>query len=295
MGIFDDAIREHLDLKRRHGADEDEVQQLEDEAFGLPARPGDPDFPETGEAEVAGDGAAAPSEALEEAPPAEAPAAGEAPPMEAPSTESPAAEAPPIEAPPTEAPAAEAPPTEAPPPEAPAPEETAEAPTVEPAGAPHPEPTDEAPPHGDPLLQDEGVEPEPPAAAQETPVEDPGASSFTTTEREAIADQPTEFFDQAPAALELDELDLDLEEEAEGSDEEPLTGEEPVEDATPVDELEVVEDTEPAADEAAEPDDEPPDDGEAEDVLEETPEFLRENPDDDELWFEQGEPKDFDF
>ena len=32
-----------------------------------------------------------------------------------------------------------------------------------------------------------------------------------------------------------------------------------------------------------------------EDVLEETPEFLRENPDDDELWFEQGEPKDFDF
>ena len=34
---------------------------------------------------------------------------------------------------------------------------------------------------------------------------------------------------------------------------------------------------------------------EAEDVLEETPEFLRDNPDDDELWFEQGEPKDFDF
>ena len=31
------------------------------------------------------------------------------------------------------------------------------------------------------------------------------------------------------------------------------------------------------------------------DVLEETPEFLRDNPDDDELWFEQGEPKDFDF
>ena len=28
------------------------------------------------------------------------------------------------------------------------------------------------------------------------------------------------------------------------------------------------------------------------DVSEETPEFLRDNPDDDELWFEQGEPKD---
>ena len=31
------------------------------------------------------------------------------------------------------------------------------------------------------------------------------------------------------------------------------------------------------------------------DVLEETPEFLRDQPEDDELWFEQGEPKDFDF
>ena len=54
MGIFDDAIRQHLDLKRRQGADEDELQQLEDEAFGPPARPGDPDFPETGEAAAAG-------------------------------------------------------------------------------------------------------------------------------------------------------------------------------------------------------------------------------------------------
>ncbi len=34
---------------------------------------------------------------------------------------------------------------------------------------------------------------------------------------------------------------------------------------------------------------------EDEDVLEETPEFLRDAPEDDELWFEQGEPKDFDF
>ena len=54
MGIFDDAIRQHLDLKRRQGADEDELQQLEDEAFGPPARPGDPDFPETGESAAEG-------------------------------------------------------------------------------------------------------------------------------------------------------------------------------------------------------------------------------------------------
>ena len=32
-----------------------------------------------------------------------------------------------------------------------------------------------------------------------------------------------------------------------------------------------------------------------EDVLEETPDFLEESPEDDELWFEQKPPKDFDF
>ena len=45
MGVFDDAIREHLELKRHAGADEDELKELEDEAFGPPARPGEPDFP----------------------------------------------------------------------------------------------------------------------------------------------------------------------------------------------------------------------------------------------------------
>jgi hypothetical protein len=34
MGILDDAIREHLELKRRLGASEEEVQQKETEAFG---------------------------------------------------------------------------------------------------------------------------------------------------------------------------------------------------------------------------------------------------------------------
>src|SRR5215207_4711355 len=43
MSILDDAIREHLELKRAHGADESEVKRLEDEAFGPPGRPGDPD------------------------------------------------------------------------------------------------------------------------------------------------------------------------------------------------------------------------------------------------------------
>jgi hypothetical protein len=34
MGILDDAIREHLELKRRLGASEDELQKKETEAFG---------------------------------------------------------------------------------------------------------------------------------------------------------------------------------------------------------------------------------------------------------------------
>jgi hypothetical protein len=37
MGLLDEAIREHLELKRRHGADPGEVERLEHEALG-PAR-----------------------------------------------------------------------------------------------------------------------------------------------------------------------------------------------------------------------------------------------------------------
>jgi hypothetical protein len=43
MGILDDAIKEHLELKRQHGAAESELEQLEDEAFGAAERPGDED------------------------------------------------------------------------------------------------------------------------------------------------------------------------------------------------------------------------------------------------------------
>ena len=39
MGILDDAIREHLDLKRRRGADPTEIERAEREALG-PVRRG---------------------------------------------------------------------------------------------------------------------------------------------------------------------------------------------------------------------------------------------------------------
>ena len=83
------------------------------------------------------------------------------------------------------------------------------------------------------------------------------------------------------------------------SDEHPVAGLETVE--HPMEEL-LADDAEPAAPEAPATGEEElvEDSGEDpaeddEDVLEETPEFLRDRPEDDELWFEQGEPKDFDF
>src|SRR3954453_14423719 len=45
MSILDDAIREHLELKRAHGANESELKRLEDEAFGPPGRPDESDSP----------------------------------------------------------------------------------------------------------------------------------------------------------------------------------------------------------------------------------------------------------
>jgi hypothetical protein len=49
MGLLDDAIREHLDLKRRHGASDHEIAQKEAEALG-PARR---EFPRAAEQDVA--------------------------------------------------------------------------------------------------------------------------------------------------------------------------------------------------------------------------------------------------
>jgi hypothetical protein len=47
MGLLDDAIREHLDLKRRRGADPTEIERAEREALGPvrrgPGEPSDPD------------------------------------------------------------------------------------------------------------------------------------------------------------------------------------------------------------------------------------------------------------
>jgi hypothetical protein len=55
MGLLDDAIREHLELKRRHGAAEEEVSKQAEELLGSAAPPEpepEPDLPEEPAVEI---------------------------------------------------------------------------------------------------------------------------------------------------------------------------------------------------------------------------------------------------
>src|SRR5918999_2985160 len=87
MGLLDDAIREHLELKRRHGASTEEVDRQEREALGE-ARRAAPDSEAEPEAEDAAPGA--PFDAAAEEP--EAPAEPEDPWLDAERDEVPADE-----------------------------------------------------------------------------------------------------------------------------------------------------------------------------------------------------------
>jgi hypothetical protein len=89
MGLLDDAIREHLELKRQHGGDPSEIERQEREAFGpRQAQPAAAEPAEAPGAVVAGapegDEPEAPPEALDDAtrvmapPPTEAAQEGEA-------------------------------------------------------------------------------------------------------------------------------------------------------------------------------------------------------------------------
>ena len=226
MGILDDAIREHLDLKRRQGAADDELKRLEDEAFGPPSRPGDPDFPQSEEQALEGS--------------ADETTVAELPPMETAGTE-----APPLE----------------------------EAELEQPLE-----------PETDTSMEPEAGEPQPQPEVDEAGLFDQGGGDLDLD------------LDLEEGIEDVGELAVEPEETGAAEDvpiETQPTVEHHFEDA--IDEAEVVED-EPEAALAMDADTEGEDAGEdEEDVLEETPEFLRDAPEDDELWFEQGEPKDFDF
>jgi hypothetical protein len=152
--------------------------------------------------------------------------------------------------------------------------------------------TDEAPPAEAPSPSDEelaAAEAEEPKLA---PVEPPTEIHASRAEApaEEIAEEEEEDDDFWSDQRLSDELDQALEAPlAEEEDDEPVAAAPPVEE--PISE----EYEQPAA--AAEPVQRPnfdPDTGH-EDVLEDTPDFLEDAPEDDELWFEQKPPKDFDF
>ncbi len=100
MGVLDDAIREHLDLKRKHGISEEELQRQEEEALG-PARRSAPQESEGS----AGDAAEVAEGEVEEGAVAPEPDAAEVAEAEAPELDEPAAHEPPAaeEAPPERA------------------------------------------------------------------------------------------------------------------------------------------------------------------------------------------------
>jgi hypothetical protein len=222
MSILDDAIREHLELKRAHGADDGELKRLEDEAFGPPQRPDEADpFAEAPTEFLASPGetpAAAPAigdEAarsgrrpdiadLQEAPPAP----GEPPvftdaegaPVSAQEELAPAPDAPP----PNPADAAEIAP---PPPADEVPAASSDAPaeplTPEPPSGDAPDlfVTPDAPSQDAPAAPEAAAAEEPPST-EEPLVADAGPN---TEERHAIADQPTQMFDvQAHVEAEAD-------------------------------------------------------------------------------------------
>jgi formin 2 len=273
MGLLDDAIREHLELKRQHGASDEEIIQAEQEALA-PARR-DP---------AAGAGVP-PVEHV----PGEQPApAAEAPP---PPTMPPAADAPP---PPDLEPAAAEPvadqPTQiraVPPVEESAP---AEADVPDTGAVPlgeqqedylAPEPLDESPAAHPPLESTTPIEP--PAAEPEAEAEvAPPPGTPKPHGDPAIGDRSETAAPSYDDEFDPDEVPAD---EALGSSDPPPPAD-PYRARTSI--------LDDPLREGPPPPSEPGPEGE-QDVLEETPDFLQETPEHDKLWFEQKPPRDFDF
>lgn len=284
MGILDDAIREHLELKRQHGAGDEDLERLENEAFGPAARPGDPEFAtgeepavatETGEVQAVSETAAEPEES---AAPAAEPASEEL------ATEPPSEEAAVAEPPSEEQPAAEPPAEESPSgsfgifdaeSEFGEGETPAERARVEYADlddtADHPAPTQLGP--------ESEAEPVPsePAPSAEAPAADDATEIDATEAIEPEAAEPA----AAPAeeaAPEAPEADIFSEDEDFGLADMDLS----------------IEEESGSGSEAAKPAASEGEGADGEDLLEETPDFLQESEGED-LWFEQGPPRDFDF
>jgi hypothetical protein len=303
MSILDDAIREHLELKRAHGADDVELKKLEDEAFGPAQRPDEPDpfaeapteflvAPEVGAGEQPDEesgGRRVPNIAdLQEAPEPrqeseaaeddDGPAEEEYPAMEHEAIADPGHS--------TEERHAIA-------------EQPTEMFDVE--GQFEDAATESDAPSDDQLVDAEMAEPR---LAPVDPLAGIEASASGEAEAPAEQDEPADEFDEFFSEQRLsDELNQALEAPLpdepgpapadEGTAEHDL----PAEEGTAIFDVEGHEgdapEPEPEDDEPAAP--APPASSSHEDVLEDTPEFLEDAPEDDNLWFEQKPPKDFDF
>lgn len=274
MSILDDAIREHLELKRAHGADESELKRLEDEAFGPPGRPEESDpFAETPTEFMAAPEAPAAEPAAEEggrriniADLQEAPTPAEDPAQAAPPAEEQPAMEHELVAPPVEQ-------DEEPEPAAAERHAIAEQPTelfdVEAEMGTEAAPAAEAPSPSDEQIVEAELE-EPKLVPVEQPEED-------------YEEEDEEFWSEQRLSDELDQaLEAPITEEHEA----PAPTAEP---SRPL--FDAEEEDEDGEEERPDYD---PDTGH-EDVLEDTPDFLEDAPEDDELWFEQRPPKDFDF
>lgn len=275
MGILDEAIREHLELKRQHGADDSELKQLEDDAFGPAERPGD----EEGAADPF---AEAPTEFMA------APEVGGEAPAEVAEEATSKRGAPDIAAL-QEAPEPSAEPAEA--------EPEASGPSTEEREVIADQPTEmfdveaelretlDRAPSDEELVEEEISEP------RLAPV-DPIAGIEDAEDEVAVEVSAPE---PAPVEEEVEEED-DFWDEQRLSDELNQALEAPSEETEVVFEVEEEEEiVEVAEIEEEEADEEPPPPVHGDqDVLEDTPDFL-EDSEDDQLWFEQKPPKDFDF
>ena len=307
MGLLDDAIREHLELKRRRGADAVDISRQESEALGPVRRfpDGAPDLPDTFEPPQ-DDAQPSPSQdataALEPVEPEtayEPPTAAYTPPVQDTGYEPPAAPA--YEPPPTAAAPERVPLTPVPDPE-PEPEPEPEPPSPEPAwraylpqrepdpptAEPHPEPEPE--PESDPWSLGPDPAPQPSKAAEPPSRFSRLRIGRRSTKPDPVPHVPSESpaDDDFPAQTPSPPAHSSFAPPGAPGGFEPASPYEP----PPVPPSRGYEPP-PAA---HEPDIVPADDeGEAEDVLEETPDFLEETPEHDRLWFEQRPPRDFNF
>jgi hypothetical protein len=366
MSILDDAIREHLELKRAHGADATELKKLEDEAFGPPGRPGEGDSfseaqteflaaPATDAAEAAADakgqpsGRAAPNITdLQEAPepPKDEPegeAQAEAEAASAAEEKSDAEEEPAEES----APSAEHQTVPVPRPEG---GPDAAGPSTEERHAIASQPTEffdvegeigggseQQSPTDDELIDSKLSEPRLAPVEPNTPAEpvdavessgpdaevagDPltededdffseqrlsdelnqALEAPVTDEHEALPELPSEEHESRPATDEHEVSDhqvafeTDEHEAAPHTDEHEALSEPPSEEHTEVYDFRSERREEHEDEDDFEDEHDEPRTSKGEDVLEDTPDFLEDAPEDDELWFEQKPPKDFDF